>query len=460
MRKKKKSSSPISKQAPNINEKALVLLMTQSFLRHLDEEAAGQSPTLPGFEAAVPHFWLAMARGAAAIATKEHRNKPESPESGRKMFEEARRWMHRALQVAFTADVLHGAAQILMAFGDLELIRDEGELSKEGDVQKLFEEAADYLDNAAKLAPARPDILSDLAHVLFIRSSCKKGSAEVKTLREALRRSQEALACFSETNRQVAATGELHPLYSRYLWQAGTLGWFLGTKITAPDEKREILQEAHEQLHQAESKGSEESEGLMILGQVALELSWLLSSPQARRDLLTEACDRFTAAIAVDPEDYQALSGWGGVLVGFAAFARGEEMTELLVKSEDKLARAARLFPDWSEAHLDAARAWLRLAGESSAEGAREGSLRAVEAARRANGIEPGSGDYLLACALSRLGQLSEAAEVLASALARDPDQGAQALSDPHLEPVWVSRPELRHELTTGRQSTAEDSIG
>ena len=110
-----------------------------------------------------------------------------------------------------------------------------------------------------------------------------------------------------------------------------------------------------------------------------------------------------------------------------------------------------RLKPGESAPWLLAANAWLHLAAES-AEVPEEGARRAVEAARKANAIESGAGDYSLACGLSRLGQIEEAAESLAAVLARDPGRKAAALKDPDLKPVWDAKPDWRRELASSRR--------
>jgi hypothetical protein len=122
-------------------------------------------------------------------------------------------------------------------------------------------------------------------------------------------------------------------------------------------------------------------------------------------------------------------------------------MRSLSGQAEEAFAEMVRLLPGESEPFLDACDNWLRLASETDLDIAIEGARRAVDAARKANLVTPGSGDYYLACGLSRLGQTAEAAESLAAALARDPSRVSDALRDPHLAAVWDSRSDWRREL-------------
>jgi tetratricopeptide (TPR) repeat protein len=227
------------------------------------------------------------------------------------------------------------------------------------------------------------------------------------------------------------------------LSQAGVIRRLLASKAQDAEERRALLHEALQRMRQAMTEGGlAEPAPLTMLAETALELGWLPGSPPSRRELFTEACDCFAKVVAANAADLPALRDWASALAGRAAVAGGDGQRKFLERAEEKLAAVARLSPPASEPHLDASKIWLRLAGESSA-AAREGAVRAAAAARRANAIEPGAGDYLLACALSRLGEIADSAEALTSALARDPGRTAAALNDPHLEALRAARPGL-----------------
>lgn len=442
-----KKSSSDQRPAPNKNERTLMIVLVTSFLRHHDESLAGKPHKVPGFEAVIPHLWLTMARGAAVLAAQERRSTPEEKDDDDLTWADlARRWLHNGVLQTYVSDILHPASRILMDLGELEVT--QGENPKLTDKERFFEEASVLLADAAKLSPARSDILKDLCQALSVRA-CAEGADSTALLRDALRHSDEAIGCFTETSRYIPKTKKLHPEYQAALAQGGVLRWLVATKTKGAEEKRGLLEKACLLMRQVfQEKDFNPPEARMIFGQAAHELAWFPEgSPQARRDLFGEACTQFAAVVAADGKDVEAHRQWGSALVGRAALSSGKDLRNSLRKAEEQFEQLVRLEPGESAPWLEAADAWMRLAAEPSAEAAEEGARRAVAAARKANAIEPGSGDYSLACGLSRLGQISEAAESLAAVLARDPSKVTWALEDPDLEPIWVAKPEWRREL-------------
>jgi tetratricopeptide (TPR) repeat protein len=430
---------------PNENERAMVMLLTSCFLRHFEESCSGSPFTLPGLESVVPHFWLTQARAVLVLVAKEHK---QSPGGGREAADLARRWIHNALRESWVADNLVAAAKILIEIAEVELIEQEEEdLEARAEMKGLLAEASDYLTNAAKLSPARPDILAELAKAHFAAASLADSDKDT-LMAEAVRRSDEALACFTQANRWGEATGVFHPVYALCLFQSGVFRWQMASASEDEVEKRELLVEACRLLRQSVVEGGmTEPTPIMMLGEAALTLAWLPGDSRTRRNLFSDACEQFAAVIARDPKDYRACMCRASAVVGLTALSHGDEMRSLSGQAEEAFAEMVRLLPGESEPFLDACDNWLRLASETDLDIAIEGARRAVDAARKANLVTPGSGDYYLACGLSRLGQTAEAAESLAAALARDPSRVSDSLRDPHLAAVWDSRSDWRREL-------------
>lgn len=439
-----RSASPAEKGVSN--ERVAVMLHVMALLRQHDESEAGKKPTVPGLESVVPHLWLIVARSILIAARQPGKAALSS-------LAVARSFVHKALHVGWCdPEALHEAGRIVMEIGVTGSLEDDEE--EGGDLpgrQKLFEEACDYLDKAARLSPARPDILNDLVHALSEQAEYLEGSQKTDLLQQAIRRSDEALACFNATNRRVEKTGELHPNCTKALVAGGGNRWEVSLATDDLEKKRTLLEQAHAQLRQGFHEGNPEGPPVgMLLGRVALDLAWLPGDPEIRRGLFEEACAHLEATAPEEDPQFLGYCRWGSAMAGRASLASGREQRKLLAKAEDLFARQVRLGPRTSEPHLESARAWLQVAAEPAAEIAKEGARRAAEAARHANSIEPGSGDYALACSLSRLGQTSEAAEALAAALANDIVDAAYALSDPDLGPLWLARPDLRQKLAGG----------
>jgi tetratricopeptide (TPR) repeat protein len=439
------SSSHRSSHDGEDYQSALVIMLTMGLLKHDDETQTGETPTLAAFKPVLPHFWLTMALATAALAEQD----PAGSEKRRSTFDQARSFMHKALRRQYgDSRFLHTAGKMLLDFGQEELHsgveKDSGVTGK--DVQKIFEEACDYLKDAAILAPTQADILDDLGQALVYRAHCLQERLEkMSLLREAIRRFDEARDCFKETNRR--HNDIPHPFYTRALIGGALSCWLARSETKDTAEERELLAEAYRRMSAALAEDEPNQENSMLAGQIMLDLAWRSGSPEDRRGLFEEAAERYAAIVAENPTDYLAVHHLASALVGHAAFASGDELRGLLARADELFATMAGILPENSEPYLDASRAWLRLARESSAEASMEGALRAAAATRQANSVVPGSGDYNLACALSRLGQWIEAGESLFAALAQDPEDISWALNDPDLQPLWEAKPDLREAI-------------
>ncbi len=438
------SPSPASGREAGEAERLMALMLCMSLLSHADPEApADQSGVATTLEPVVPGFLLTLAQAAAARA-QEHRS---DPEIGRLLLDQAAGWLDKAVERARTdTHVLHAAGNVMDDFAGLGVV-------EKAENAKVIEQACLYLTEAARIAPTQPDILNDLGRSLANRAAILGGPEKTALLQEAARRFDEASRCFDARNLRFRETGVLHPYYTQALVGAGAVRWVLADLSDDEKERRKLLREAYRQLQEANrERENQPPDQRLILGRTALDLAWLPGDPKARRKLFEEARSHFAAMAGMDPAlDSEALQG--SATVGLAALSHGAGREALLQRAEELFAEGAPRHPETSEPELIAAHAWLRLAAEASADQARDAALRAAEAARRGNRVQPGSGDYNLACALSRLGQMSEAAEAITAALAHDPEAGQQALFDPDLQPLWKVRPELRQAAAAGRLS-------
>jgi hypothetical protein len=270
-----KKSSPNERQAPDETERALIFVLVTALLQHYDESLEGKPHRVPGLEEVVPHFWITMARGAAVLAAQESEKNQEADDETTSL---ARRWLHNGVTQSYIADTLHPAGQILMKLGHLGLTVTEEEVSGNDD-QRFFEEASILLADAARISPGRHDILADLCQALTVRASLGSAGSAV-LLRDALKRSGEALASFPEADRYVAKTRKLHPTYGSLLSIAGTLHWLAATKTNNAKKKRALLEEACRLMRLAMEKGDIDSPELrMAHDRAADELAELPPGP-------------------------------------------------------------------------------------------------------------------------------------------------------------------------------------
>jgi len=274
-----KEASSNERPGPDETERALIFVLVTSLLRHYDESLQGKPHTVPGLEAVVPHFWITMARAATVLAAHDL---GASPEADGEMIDLVRRWVHNGVMQSYVPDTLHPAAQILMEMGHLGLTVTEAQVTGNDD-QRFFEEASVLLADAAKISPGRHDILSDLCKALTVRASLG-GAGSAALLRDALARCDEALACFTEANRYVAKTRNLHPGYAALLSAAGMLRWMAAARTKDIGKKRVLLEEACRQMGLAIKKGGLDKPEIQRAYDGAVDdLAQLPENPPTRR---------------------------------------------------------------------------------------------------------------------------------------------------------------------------------
>jgi len=256
-----KTSSSKERPAPAETERALILILVTSLLRHYDESLEGKPHTVPGFEAVVPHFWITMARAAAVLAAQESEKNPEADHD--EMTELVRRWVHNGVLQSYVADTLHPAGQILMKIGHLGIAVSEEEVVTGNDDQRFFEEASVLLADATRISPGRHDILADLCQALTVRATLG-GAGSAAHLRDALKRGDQALASFPEADRYIVKTGKLHPSYGALLSTAGILRWLAAAKAKDAKKKRPLLEEACRLMRLVMKKGDIDKPELRI----------------------------------------------------------------------------------------------------------------------------------------------------------------------------------------------------
>ncbi len=442
------ASPEYGRDSPQNLEWAAALLTCTFLLRHTEPgERDDGSERSAAVAPVVPHFWLTLAQATATAVLPSGSDRRSDPGNSRIIVEETERWLAKALQSGpFDAHVLHTAAMIRLDLHEVEGVEpDERRI--------MIERACGHLGEADRLAPGRFDILNDWGTLLGMKARTATGAERNALIREALDRFDQAARCFPPAQRRFSATGRLHPGYGRAISCAGVLRWSIAMdpsfeKEIDDDEKVKLLRRGYRQLRLAEIDMP-----LLrsIQGRATFDLAWLPGERSARRKLFEEACRHFAATIEEDPDQLaEAYARWGQATVGCAMLSGGVDRQNLIERADELFAMATRSAAGASGPEETAAHAWLLLAGESSAEEEQMAAHRAAAAARRANQAEPGSGDYVLACALSRLRQPDEAAKALCAALARDPEAASWSLRDPDLQPLWEARPELRQTIAAG----------
>jgi tetratricopeptide (TPR) repeat protein len=323
----------------------------------------------------------------------------------------------------------------------LALARPPGERRK-----ALFLDAHAWLDEALRRQPSLPEALLARGKVLAEIASLS-GEAEQAALLDQSRQCF-AEAAQSESVGMEGAAGQ------------GMLTWWMafGDEGEKPSED---LREAQGLLRQAFERGARHAALRMSLGQIALDLAWRPGAAEERRALFEEACGHFKACSEDDsvadkwadewPEEellqHDAVTRWGAAVVGLAALSAKDDRKGFIQQAAELFDRAVRLVSDPAGPHRAAACSWLQLCRESEGGDRGGAARRALDAARQLNRLQPGEGDYNLACALSYLGQHAEAAGCLTSALEHEPTLASSSLTDPDLESLWEARPQLRKRI-------------
>lgn len=227
--------------------------------------------------------------------------------------------------------------------------------------------------------------------------------------------------------------------------QAGLLAASCSAKerLALLERSRTALEEAA-QLKTAESR---EASGLYRdlnnWGSTLVRLADLVER-QDRKQLLLEACLKYQEALRHKPDAHEVLFNWGSALVKLSNLAETKERRRLLLRACSKY-EAALEHTGEEASTLDAwATALLKLYYVTGPQNQGSLLLKAAEKARRASELQPGVGDYNLACALSLQGEHDEASRLITAALERRPDLHSSTLQDPDLAPLWEARPDLR----------------
>ncbi len=214
-------------------------------------------------------------------------------------------------------------------------------------------------------------------------------------------------------------------------------------QLAAPEEKRELFRQAIRKYDQALAVMPDKHEALYNWG-LALDNLARLAEPEERKDLVRQAIAKYEQALAFKPDLHEALYNWGLALDHLAQLAEPEERKDLFRQAIAKYEQTLTVKPDKHEALVNWVSVLLRLADLTEEEEAGRLFIEAAEKAREVNRLQPGAGDYNLACALSRLGSFEEAAPLLEIDLQREPQRREHALEDPDLQPLWSARPDFR----------------
>ncbi len=443
---KKRESGPARHASPNSDrepspqelEKALAHLTCTHLLEHgSDAKPKDGSEKSAAIAQVLPQFWLTLARATAALVLPAGAKIRSTPEDHRSAVDQTENWLTLVLRHApFDAQMLYAVGMVLYDLHDVVGVEDEKE--------KRVDRACEALREAARLAPGRFDILTDLGMLLAIKAEAAPPAEREALFLEALERYDEAARCFSPATRRFPKTGMLHPSYSRAVSSAGTLRLVLANLSSDKEERSRLLRQAYHEL--SESDREMPSLG-PILGRAALDLAWLTDEDDARRELFEEACRQFALSVKSNqPQLAEIFAQWGCATVGCVTLAKsGKDSRQLIERAADLFKKGSREAKGGAMVELIAARAWRRLGAHSTGEEEQVAASRlAAEAARRASRKDPGSGDYDLACALSRLKQPEEASSALLAALDRAPEAASEALDEPDLHFLWEARPELR----------------
>jgi tetratricopeptide (TPR) repeat protein len=233
--------------------------------------------------------------------------------------------------------------------------------------------------------------------------------------------------------RRAASAGGDYPVVHRHLA-------LVLAQSNGPDQLDRLRESLAHWPHAL--KSDPEDGGLEYQWGATLSVIARKAEPEEGAQLFREACEHYQRAVALDSSYYPAFRAWAAALFMRAQLTDGSERARLLQDACQQYARAVKVKPD-DQVTLDYwATALLHLAGAApDAESARAYAAQAAEKARAANAIAPGSADYNLACALSRLGEYDGALTLLDGVFAKEPERRAQALNDADLEPLWVARP-------------------
>lgn len=226
------------------------------------------------------------------------------------------------------------------------------------------------------------------------------------------------------------------------------LGVSLGELAERADgeERKQLLLDACQRYQEASNIKPDKHEALYNWGIALGELAEQ-AEPRERKQLLLDACQKYQQAISFKPDMHEALSNWGTTLGKLAKQAEPQERKQLLLDACQKYQQVVSIKPEMHEVFNNWSSTVCRIASMEEGPERRVLWLEAARLARKANEIEPGEGDYNLACALSQLHEFEESEALLRAELRRDPAMRQHALDDTDFVPLWQARPDLRKEI-------------
>jgi len=213
-------------------------------------------------------------------------------------------------------------------------------------------------------------------------------------------------------------------------------------------QRKEILEQAYEKYQAASEKLPADYAAIYNSGAILEELADL-SERESRKDLIEQACKKYQQASEIKPSETGPVFRWAIALRELAMLIDGKKRREVLEKACEKYQHVVEMNADHHRAYEGWGGALIDLGWLAENETRKQTWEQAAVKIRRANEIEPGSGNYNLACVLALLGEIGEAEDLLRGELERRPEMCAHALSDRDLGPLWEARPELRREVAS-----------
>lgn len=305
-------------------------------------------------------------------------------------------------------------------------------LAENNERQRLFQEAALRYQEAVRHKPDFHEALNNWGIALVELASLAEGDEKRRLLIDARLKFQEALRHKPDFHKALNNWGNaLADLVS----------------LAESDEKRRLLEEAALRYQEAVQYKPDSPEILYNWGITLNSLARLAEGNEKQR-FLEEASLKYQEAIRQKPDFNEAFGGWGDAIADLAQLAQGDKKRWLLKEASIKYQEALQHKPDDHEALNRWVNVLLLLSYLTEGDEMRSIALEAANKAREANKIQPGVGDYNLACALSRLEQFDEAAELLIADLQRRPEVRQHALQDRDLQPLWLAKPELHERIS------------
>lgn len=240
-------------------------------------------------------------------------------------------------------------------------------------------------------------------------------------------------------------------------------GWIshdLAERAADPKRKEELLQGARQNYSKSVELRPAAHPAFNNWGSTLVQLADLREESDQKAQLLEEACEKYRAALEIQPDKHEALYNWGVALSELSSLREAVgEKSALLEEACEKYRAALDVKPDKHEAFDNLAAALLEFSYLAPRGERRHFLENALEAAKQANEIAPGSADFNCACALSLLGRFDESARALVHVLLGAPEILAKNLDDRDLDNLWESYPELRRAVEDGLQDNSREPL-